>query len=100
LKIDPIDISVKKGYIYANSQILAVYKGDWRNDADKYFYLHDRLGSVRQIINNRAEVKQFYTYNPFGETIDSDSGFDNPFMFTGQYLLFRFFQSLRSLRAC
>ena len=35
-----------------NSQIIAQHTGD--HEADKYFYLHDRLGSVRQIIDTPA----------------------------------------------
>ena len=35
---------IVKTYIYANSQIIAQHTGD--NDADRYFYLHDRLGSL------------------------------------------------------
>ncbi len=78
--------SVAKTYIYANSQILAQYDGDWRMPLDcKNFYLHDRLGSVRQIMDCQAGVAALYTYNPFGETIESDGTFSNPFRFTGQW---------------
>ena len=40
---------IVKTYIYANSQIIGQHDGD--HTADRYFYLHDRLGSVRQIID-------------------------------------------------
>jgi RHS repeat-associated protein len=53
--------------------------------AEKYFYLHDRLGSVRQIINADGGVVRYYTYRPFGEVVETGGSFDNPFMFTGQY---------------
>ena len=53
--------------------------------ADKYFYLHDRLGSVRQIIDSDSGVVKYYTYKPFGELIESGGSFDNPFLFTGQW---------------
>jgi uncharacterized protein RhaS with RHS repeats len=39
--------------------------------AEKYFYLHDRLGSIRQLINQNGAVVRFYTYNPFGELLES-----------------------------
>ena len=51
---------------------------------DRYFYLHDRLGSVRQISHyNRSS----YTYGPFGEMFATEctENTDNPFKFTGQY---------------
>ena len=84
------DSSLKKKYIYADRQILAQHDID--DDAqpaqdDKYFYLHDRLGSVRLVIDDSATpaVVKYYTYEPFGEVIDQDGTFTNAFMFTGQF---------------
>jgi len=83
LEIDPTDMSVKKGYIYANSQILAQYDG---GSASRYYFLHDRLGSVRQVINSDGVVVKMFTFNPFGETIEEQGTFYTPWQFTGQYL--------------
>jgi len=49
--------------------------------------LHDRLGSVRQIINTSGNVVCRYTYKPFGETFSTEveGTLENPFMFTGQW---------------
>ena len=47
---------------------------------NKYFYLHDRLGSVRLVIDDDGDVVSHYTYEPFGELIDDDSTFENAFM--------------------
>jgi RHS repeat-associated protein len=77
---------IVKTYIYANSQIIAQHTGD--HEADRYFYLHDRLGSVRQTIDTSGNVKNRYTYKPFGELYpapDFEEMVDNPFRFTGQY---------------
>ena len=52
--INPDTSEIDKTYLYANSQILAQYDGDYT--ADKYFYLHDRLGSVRQVIDAAGAV--------------------------------------------
>lgn len=83
-EMDPCDMSVKKSYIYANSQILAGYDGD---SASRYFYLHDRLGSVRLIINSNSTVRNSYTYTPFGEMLPTECNEQvyNPFKFTGQW---------------
>ena len=62
--------TVKKMYIYANSQVIAQHDGD--STADRYFYLNDRLGSVRQMINTAGDVNDVYTYEPFGRTFDSE----------------------------
>jgi len=48
-----------------------------------------RLGSVRQIIDTAGNVVNYYTYEPFGETIEQTSdgslATGDGFMFTGQY---------------
>lgn len=76
-------MKIKKTYIYADSQIIAKHDG---NSSDpRYFYLHDRLGSVSEIINTSGSVVKYYTYQPFGETIESGGTFINPFMFSGQF---------------
>jgi len=88
-------------YSYANSRtcppksaaggrrrIIAQHNGD--HNASRYFYLHDRLGSVRQLIDNSGtmDVVHRYTYDPFGELFDDETEettISNPFRFTGQY---------------
>jgi len=49
--------------------------------------LHDRLGSVRQVIDTTGNVKNCYTYQPFGELFATETteNVPNPFKFTGQY---------------
>jgi RHS repeat-associated protein len=75
--------NILKTYIYGNSQILAQHDGD--HTTNKYFYLHDRLGSIRQVINSSGNIVNYYTYEPFGQTVESGGTLSNPFMFTGQY---------------
>jgi RHS repeat-associated protein len=81
------DNLIIKSYIYANGQVLAQQNGN--HTANKYFYLHDRLGSVREVINTEGEVVRQYTYGPFGQTIEESSAGpqapSNAFMFTGQW---------------
>jgi len=77
------DNNIDKTYIYANSQILCQHDGS--HTADRYFYLHDRLGSVRKIIDTTGAVAVMYTYEPFGKTIEQDGSFANPFKFSGQF---------------
>ena len=88
LELDPLtNYSIKKTYIYGNSQILAQHDGS--HTAPKYFYLHDRLGSVRQVINSSGDVVCRYTYDPFGQLhlteTEDNSALLNPFKYTGQY---------------
>jgi RHS repeat-associated protein len=84
-EIDPTDSSLKNSYIYANGQPLCQYQGE--TDPNRYFYIHDRLGSVRLVVNDAADVNNSYTYSPFGElfTAESAETTENPFRFTGQW---------------
>ena len=103
-EIDPDDCSLKNRYYYANSQILAqdvvssVDPNDPNNldttEFGRYYYLHDRLGSVRMVIDPNicitdpnAAVVNTYTYQPFGEVFAAEvtENTENSFMFTGQW---------------
>ena len=84
LELDSADMSVKKGYIYANSEILAEHDGGTL--ANEYYYMHDRLGSVRQVISSTGAVIKMFTFNPFGEKLEEQGEFYTPWQFTGQYL--------------
>jgi RHS repeat-associated protein len=84
LELDPANnMAPMKTYIYANAEILAQHDGS--PAASRYFYMHDRLGSVREVISTSAQVMKHYTYGPFGQTIEESGTLANPFMFTGQY---------------
>jgi len=85
LEIDPTDSSLKKSYIYADRQILAQHDGG--SSAARYFYLHDRLGSVRLVLADDGAVKNTYTYEPFGDMLATEctETTENPFRFTGQW---------------
>jgi RHS repeat-associated protein len=51
------------------------------------YYIHDRLGSVRLVINPAGDVNNTYTYNPFGEDLATEctETAENNFKFTGQW---------------
>jgi len=83
MEIDPNIGVIVTTYIYANGQVLCRHDGDY--SAPLYFYIHDRLGSVRQIINTSGSVVRYYTYEPFGEVLEEDGTLTNYMMFTGQY---------------
>ena len=85
LEIDPCTSSLAKTYIWANGEVLAQHDGNYT--ANRYFYLHDRLDSVREVLNCWGEPVYHYTYGPFGQMIEfTSSGIvTNPFMFAGQY---------------
>ena len=71
--------------IVADKNLKTIQCGSYASP--RYFYLHDRLGSVRQIINSSGDVVNRYTYNPFGEmhATETEENILNPFKYTGQY---------------
>jgi RHS repeat-associated protein len=74
-------------YIHANGQVLAQHDETDQENRPIYFYLHDRLGSVRQVIDDNAEVVHCYTYDPWGLTVGAESeetaGKSNLYRFAG-----------------
>jgi len=74
--------------IYAGAEVLAKYDviDNDPNVCKRYFYLHDRLGSIRQVVDVSGSVKNTYTYQPFGENfaVECSEAVGNSFKFTGQ----------------
>ncbi len=84
LEIEPTGGTIEKMVIYANSEVLAAHTGD--HQASRVFYLHDRLGSVRMIIDDQAAAQNSYTYDPYGSPIATEvtETTENNYKFTGQ----------------
>jgi len=76
-----------RSYIYAGAQPIAFYDGDWRSDGTRYYYMHDRLGSVRAVANTAGAIVNNYTYNPYGEDITGEctETVENPLKYTAQF---------------
>jgi len=62
---------IYKTYIHANGQVLAQHDGD--HTTARYFYLHDRLGSVREVIDQNGVVVNSYTYDPWGLPVGDET---------------------------
>jgi len=82
--------SLKKSYYYADGQILSqrVHDPNDPNSYTPYFYVHDRLGSVRMVVDDTGAAVCSYTYRPYGAFYEGESGpsgFDNPWKYTGQW---------------
>jgi len=82
MEIDPATGSIQKSYLNAHGQTLIQYDGTMAA-GDKYFYLHDRLGSVRTVIDAAGNVQNVYTYDPFGNHLEQNETIDNRFRFAG-----------------
>ncbi len=55
-----------------------------RRDAQDYFYLADRLGSIRGVVNAGGEVVNRYRYAAFGGIREAEEAIPNPYGFTGR----------------
>jgi len=88
-ELDASDGSLTDSYVYADAQVLCHHEYGSAGAIDyTYWYVHDRLGSVRLMIGYDgvdAYVENHYTYAPFGQTLESSENTYNPFQFTGQW---------------
>jgi len=88
-ELDASDGSLENSYLWADGQILAQYTHNADETVDeKFYYVHDRLGSVRMVIGydgSDAYVENHYTYSPFGQMLESSENTYNPWQFTGQW---------------
>ena len=81
MELDGDNLDIEKTYIHANGQVLMQHDGDM--NADKYFYIHDRLGGIRQLIGADGAVENHYTYDPFGNHLEQTETIANRFHFAG-----------------
>jgi len=75
-------------FLHAKGQVIMQYDGAMtETNAERYFYLHDRLGSVRQVIDESATIENCYTYDPWGLTIGDETAETvfNPYRFGGYF---------------
>ena len=75
--------SLTNSYFYADGQVLTQVD----SNGSYFFYIHDRLGSIRQLVDDSGSVVNSYAYNPFGEDLANDCNetIYNPFKYTGQW---------------
>ncbi len=86
--------SLEKLYYHVGAQVIAQKEAG--ADGELFYYVHDRLGSVRAVVDIDMLTVNEYSYDSFGkmyqeecyEAIDSGTGqfiAENPFKYTGQY---------------
>jgi RHS repeat-associated protein len=87
LEINSANSQIVKTYFNAQGQTLMQRDGSQAAEDDRYFYIHDRLGSVRQLVNTAGQVVNCYVYDPFGNALDTSGEtqetIENRFRFAG-----------------
>lgn len=71
-------------FVHANEEILMQYDNSAN---ERYYYLNDRLGSVRLVVDDTGSVVNSYTYDPWGNSFDSETseGISNSFRFADYF---------------
>jgi RHS repeat-associated protein len=81
--------SLKTTYVYADGQILSqrIHSEEDPNYFTPYYYVHDRLGSIRLMIDDTGTAMNSYCYKPYGSFYEGEvvEAVANPWAFTGQY---------------
>jgi len=54
-----------------------------RQQEQTLYYMHDGLGSVRQLVDTNGEVQTSYAYDPFGVPLAGGETY-NPYRYTGE----------------
>ena len=54
-----------------------------QQQAERYYYVHDGLGSVRQLVDSTGQIATNYAYDPFGVPLSAGT-VPNPWRFTGE----------------
>ncbi len=57
----------------------------WVTAAQKYYYLRDHLGSIRDVVDETGAVQARYDYDPYGRRTRVAGDLDTDFGFTGHY---------------
>jgi RHS repeat-associated protein len=54
-----------------------------QQQAERLYYVHDGLGSVRQLVHTTGQIETNYTYDPFGVPLVGGEVY-NPYQYTGE----------------
>jgi hypothetical protein len=54
-----------------------------QQQTERLYYMHDGLGSVRQLVDTTGNIETNYAYDPFGVPVVAGD-VSNPYQFTGE----------------
>jgi RHS repeat-associated protein len=54
-----------------------------QQQSERFYYMHDGLGSVRQLVDTTGQIETNYAYDPFGVPVVEGDG-SNPYQYTGE----------------
>ncbi len=80
-----LDLAATLPVVVSDTEAVYLYGLDIiaQQQADRQYYFHDGLGSVRQLLDTTGEVEANYAYDPFGVPVVAGDT-SNPHRFTGE----------------
>lgn len=72
---------VKKRYVRGYDLVYS----DKGTETEKQYYVADPHGNVVQLTDESGKVTKTYEYDSFGNEVNPDSKYDNPFRYCGEY---------------
>ncbi len=54
-----------------------------KENGNTYYYIMDRLGNVRYVVDSSGSVVQSYLYSPFGQIHTEDGSLNQPYQYVG-----------------
>ena len=56
-----------------------------KENGETYYYITDRLGNVRYVVDSSGSVIQSYLYSPFGKIHTSSGSLTQPYQYVGEH---------------
>ena len=80
-----LDLATTLPVVISDTEAVYLYGLDViaQQQSERFYYAHDGLGSVRQLLDNTGQIAETYAYDPFGVPLASDT-VPNPWRFTGE----------------
>jgi len=80
-----LDLAATLPAVISDTEAVYLYGLDIiaQQQTEMLYYMHDGLGSVRQLLDATGEVQASYAYDPFGVPL-AGGGVHNPYQYTGE----------------
>jgi RHS repeat-associated protein len=80
-----LDLATTLPVVISDTEAVYLYGLDIlaQQQAERLYYMHDGLGSVRQLVDTTGQIETNYAYTPFGVPVMGGDG-STPYQFTGE----------------
>jgi len=80
-----LDLAATLPVVISDSEAVYLYGLDIiaQQQSERLYYVHDGLGSVRQLVDTTGQIETNYAYDPFGVPLVGGE-LNNPYQFTGE----------------